>query len=58
MVVKKSFKLLVATGTIPFFAFVSIISVEGCRSLLTLVCIPKEGCNLGFYLVDFSKWGY
>ena len=33
MVVKKSFKLLVATGTTPFLAFVSIISVEGCRTL-------------------------
>ena len=30
MVSKKSFTLLVASGTRPFFAFVSIISVNGC----------------------------
>ena len=33
MVSKKSFTLLVASGTTPFFAFVSIISVKDCRSL-------------------------
>ena len=32
MVIKKSFTLLVASGITPFFAFVSIISVKGCRN--------------------------
>ena len=32
MVIKKSFTLLVASGTTPFFAFVSLISVNGCRN--------------------------
>ena len=32
MVIKKSFALLVASGTTRFFAFVSIISVNGCRN--------------------------
>ena len=33
MVIKKSFILLVASGRTPFFTFVSIISVKGCRLL-------------------------
>ena len=32
MVIKKSFTLLVASGTTRFFAFVSISSVNGCRN--------------------------
>ena len=38
MVSKKSFTLLVASGTRPFFAFVSIISVNGC-SLISFICL-------------------
>ena len=35
MVFKKSFTLLVATGTTPFFAVVSIISDNHCRQHLS-----------------------
>ena len=35
MVFKKSFKLLVATGTTPFFTVVSIIVAHDCKSTIS-----------------------
>ena len=43
MVIKKSFTLLVASGTTPFFAFVSIISVKGCSFKMAVVR-EKRAC--------------
>ena len=39
MVFKNSFKLLVATGTTPFFAFVSIISEEDCILISVIILV-------------------
>ena len=49
MVFKKSFKLLVATGTTPIFAVVSIIFAQDCSSSTLCFCasfalqMPPEG---------------
>ena len=39
-VFKKSFKLLVATKTIPFFVVVPILSDHRCRSINKFICEP------------------
>ena len=54
MVSKKSFTLLVARGTTPFFAFVSIISVKDCR--LYIADSAEERKKKRKRKVDFGKF--
>ena len=51
MVIKKSFTLFVASGTTRFFAFVSIISVSGCRNDAEYCMRPIDTtrCHEKFY---------
>ena len=57
MVIKKSFTLLVASGTTRFYAFVSIISVNGCRNDAgyTIQPVDTTRCHEKFYKQRFRS---
>ena len=67
MVFKRSFTLLVATATAPFFAFVSIIFEQDCSNLFVEKKLGRR--NVGsvdraldiyneFYNKSFVSWGF
>ena len=57
MVIKKSFTLLVASGTTRFSAFVSIISVNGCKNdaEYSMRPIDTTRCHEKFYKHRFRS---
>ena len=57
MVIKKSFTLLLGSGTTRFFAFVSIISVNGCKNdaEYSMRPIDTTRCHEKFYKPRFRS---